>query len=195
MNKCIFSGHCIKTTCDQSCPALVESSFLMEQNGIGINSGVFHSDPALLSKYNKVVENAEGKLQTIIAKNTNTVSELVAYCGICKYWRGSRLHTSVYTLKLSQHLDKVQNSWSGNSNLDDLEYQKLWIEKAKLLIISNIDYVNFKDYQCETLLKLLQSRDKEDMGTIIISPPTQNLVGSGLFFNRLQEILGRTTVK
>jgi len=64
-----------------------------------------------------------------------------------------------------------------------------------LLIISNIDFVNFKDFQCQTLLSLLQSRDKAEFGTIIVSPQTQSLVGSGLFFNRLQETLGRTTVK
>lgn len=195
MNKCMFSGHCIKTTCDKSCPAFVESSFLLEQNGININSTVFNADPSALKRYAKIVETSEGKIQTIIAKNTNAVAELVTYCGICKYWHGSRLHTTVYNLKLSQYLEKTQNSWSGTSNLDELEYQKIWIEKAKLLIISNIDYVNFKDFQCQTLLTLLQSRDKQGMGTIIVSPNTHSLVGSGLFFNRLQEILGRTTVK
>lgn len=195
MNKCMFTGHCIKSMCDQSCPAFVESSFLLEQNGIGINSNVFHADPALLTKYNKIVENSEGKLQTVIAKNTNSVAELLAYCGVCKYWKGSRLHTTVYNLKLSQYLEGIQNSWSNASNQDDLEYQKIWVSKAKLLIISNIDFVNFKDFQCQTLLTLLQSRDKPEFGTIIVSPPTQSLVGGGLFFNRLQETLGRTTVK
>lgn len=195
MNKCIFSGHCIKSTCDQSCPAFVESSFLLEQNGISINSNVFHTDATVLSKYNKIIENSEGKLQTVIAKNTNSISELLTYCGICKYWKGSRLHTVVYNLKLSQYLEGIQNSWSNNSNLDDLEYQKIWVSKAKLLIISNIDYVNFKDFQCQTLLSLLQTRDKPEFGTIIVSPQTQTLVGSGLFFNRLQETLGRTAVK
>ena len=150
MNNCMFSGHCIKEQCDQSCPSLAESSFLLEQNGIGINSNVFHADTSLLSKYSKIIENSEGKIQTVIAKNTNAISELIAYCGICKYYKGSRLHTTVYTLKLSQYLEKVQGSWSGSSNLDDLEYQKIWIEKAKLLIISNIDFVNFKDFQCQT---------------------------------------------
>lgn len=191
----MFTGHCIKATCDQSCPALVESTFLLEQNGISFNSSVFHSDPASIVKYNRVVESAEGKLQTVIAKNTNAVAELLAYCGVCKYWKGSRLHTAVYNLRLSQYLEGIQNSWSNSSNLDDLEYQKIWISKAKLLIISNIDYVNFKDFQCQTLLSLLQSRDKPEFGTIIVSPQTQSLVGSGLFFNRLQETLGRTTVK
>lgn len=197
MHNCMFSGHCIKAACDQSCPALVESSFLLEQNGIGMNSNVFHTDPALIAKYNKIVDNAEGKLQTVIAKNTNAISELIAYCGVCKYWKGSRLHTAVYNLKLSQYLEGIQGSWSnsGTSNLDDLEYQKIWMSKAKLLIVSNIDFVNFKDFQCQTLLSLLQSRDKPEMGTIIVSPQTQSLVGSGLFFNRLQETLNRTIVK
>lgn len=195
MNNCIFTGHCIKTTCDQSCPSYTESSFLLEQNGISLNSSVFHADPSLLTKYSKIVGDGEGKLQTVIAKNTNSVAELITYCGICKYWKGSRLHTAVYNLKLSQYIEGLQNSWSSNSNLDDLEFQKIWVSKAKLLIISNIDYVNFKDFQCQTLLSLLQSRDKPDMSTIIVSPPTNALVGSGLFFNRLQETLGRTTVR
>ena len=195
MYNCIFSGHCIKESCDQSCPSLAEASFLMEQNGISINSGVFHSDPELLAKYNKVIDNSETTpLQTVLVKNTNAVAEILAFCGICKYYRGSRLHTTVYNLKLSQYLEKVQNSWSGSSSLDDLEYQKIWVSKAKLLIISNIDYVNFKDFQCQTLLSLLQSRDKPDMATIIVSP-NQPLVGSGLFFTRLQELINRTKVK
>ena len=195
MHNCMFTGHCIKSSCDPSCPALTESSFLLEQNGIGLNSNVFHTDANLLHKYNKIVENAEGKIQTVIAKNTNSVAEVITYCGICKYWKGSRLHTAVYNLRLSQYLDAIQGSWSSQSNLDDLEYQKIWISKAKLLIISNIDYVNFKDFQCQQLLSLLQSRDKPEMGTIIVSPTTNALVGNGLFFNRLQETLGRTTVK
>lgn len=195
MNKCMYTGHCIKETCDQSCPAYTESSFLLGQNGISLNSSVFHTEQGLIDKYSKIVENSEGKTQTVIAKNTNSVAELITYCGICKYGKHSRLHTVVYNLKLSQYLDGVQGSWSNSSNLDDLEYQKIWISKAKLLIISNIDFVNFKDFQCQTLLSLLQSRDKPEMGTIIVSPSTQTLVGSGLFFARLQETLGRTTVK
>ena len=196
MRNCMFTGHCIKAACDQSCPAFTESSFLLEQNGIGLNSSVFHADPAALTRYSRIIENSEGKLQTVITKNTNAAAELLAYCGVCKYWKGSRLHTIVYNLKLSQYLEGIQNSWSNTaSNLDDLEYQKIWVSKAKLLIISNIDYVNFKDFQCQTLLSLLQSRDKPEFGTIIVSPQPQALVGSGLFFNRLQETLGRTTVK
>ena len=195
MHNCMFSGHCIKEQCDQSCPTLIETTFLLEQNGISFNSNVFHAEPALIAKYNKFIENTDRTLQTVIAKNTNAVAELLTYCGICKYWRGSRLKTIVYNLKLSQYLDSIQDSWSTTNSKDDLEYQKIWISNAKLLIISNIDFVNFKDFQCQTLLSLLQTRDKPGMNTIIVSPTTQSLVGSGLFFSRLQETLSRTTIK
>lgn len=195
MHNCMFTGHCIKSSCDQSCPALQESSFLLEQNGIAINSRVFHTEPTLIAKYSRIVNNAEGKIQTVIAKETNTVAELISYCGVCKYWKGSRLHTTVYNLKFSQYVEDIQNSWSRSSNLDELEYRKIWVSKAKLLIISNIDFVSFKDFQCQTLLSLLQSRDKPDMGTIVVSPQINSLSGSGLFFARLQETLGRTAVK
>ena len=195
MNNCIFSGHCIKEQCDQSCPTLTETTFLLEQNGINLNSSVFHTDPELLEKYTKIIENTDRTVQTVIAKNTNTVAELLTYCGICKYWRGSRLSTVVYNLKLSQYLEGIQNSWVASATTDDLEYQKIWISKAKLLIISSIDFVNFKDFQCQTLLNILQSRDKQEFSTIIVSPITQNLGGSGIFFSRLQETLSRTKVK
>lgn len=195
MHNCIFSGHCIKSCCDQSCPALAESSHLLAQNGIGLNSNVFHTESNILARYNRIIENSDGRLQTVVANNTNQVAELLAYCGICKYWKGSRLHTVVYSLKLSQYLESIQNSWSRASNTDDLEYQDIWIKKAKLLIISNMDYVNFKDFQCQTLLSLLQSRDKPEFGTIIVTPNPKSLVGGGLFFTRLQDMLGRTIVK
>lgn len=195
MHNCMFTGHCIKSSCDQSCPALQESSFLLEQNGIGINSRVFHADAELLTKYNKIIDASDGKMQTVISRDTTVASELLTYCGICKHWKGSRLHTAVYNLKFSQYVDDTKNSWSHTSNLDELEYRKIWISKAKLLVISNIDYVNFKDFECQTLLQLIQSRNKPEMSTIVVSPQIQNLVGSGLLFGRLQETLSRTIVK
>ena len=155
MHNCIFSGHCIKSCCDQSCPALAESSHLLTQNGIGLNSNVFHTESNILARYNRIIENSDSRLQTVVANNTNQAAELLAYCGICKYWKGSRLHTVVYSLKLSQYLESIQNSWSRASNTDNLEYQDIWLKKAKLLIISNSHEINRN--LAPSLLHLIQS--------------------------------------
>jgi len=194
MNNCIFTGHCIKGVCDQSCPDLITANYLLERNNFNMNSRIFNTNTTLLNKYSDMLTNCEGRLVTIISNDTNATSDMITYAGICKHWKNSRLHTVVYNLKLSQYLESMQSSWSTKTTSDDFEYQKIWSSGAKILIISNIDYVNFKEFQCQTLLSLLQSRDKPEFTTIIVSPPITALVGNGQFFARLQEIMHKTLV-
>lgn len=194
MHNCMFTGHCIKAVCDQSCPDYITANYLLERNNISMNNKVFNSNISQLTKYTKLIDNSEGRLVTVISNDTNATSDMITYSAICKHWKNSRLHTVVYNLKLSQYLDNMQSSWSGRSSSDDIEYQKIWISGAKVLVISNIDYINFKEFQCQTLLSLLQSRDKPELTTIIVSPPLTALVGGGQFFGRLHEVLNKTIV-
>lgn len=198
MYNCIFNGHCTKAVCDQSCPNLVQTNYLLERNQITYNKGsfnspVFHANKADIAKYSKIIDNCEGKIKTVTASNTNAVAELLTYCGICKYWDGSRLHATVYNLKLSQYIETVQKSWNNKSS-DDADYINIWASSAKLLIISNIDYVTFKEFQCQTLLSLLQNREKPELSTIIVSPQINSLVGDGQFFTILKDRIKRAVV-
>ena len=194
MHNCIFTGHCIKAVCDQSCPDLITANYLLERNDISMNSRVFNTNTALLKKYANTLDRCEGRLITITSTDTNTTSDMITYCGICANWKNSRLHTVVYNLRLSQYLDNLSSSWN-NTPSDDFEYQKIWVANAKVLVISNIDYINFREFQCQTLLSLLQSRDKPGLTTVIVTPPLSALVGSGQFFAKLQEVLNKTIVK
>lgn len=189
MHNCIYSGHCMQEMCDKSCPTLAETTYLLERNGIGMSSEVFRTSPDIVEKYVKWLNASEGKTKSLFATHTVSVSELLTYCSICQKWRGSRLHCTVYNLKFSQYLEAIKKSWSAKSESDELEYMRIWASNAKVLIISNLDYINFKDFECQTLLSLLQSREKAEYTTIIVSPATGSLVGNGQFFNRLLTIL------
>lgn len=195
MYNCIFNAHCTENYCDGSCPTLVETSYLLERNGISMNSSVFQaSDEAIrqmldiLAKYNQTIG-------TVVVPNRNTswdtvkAAELLSYCAICQNWKGSKLHCTVYNLKYSKYLDEVKKSWSMKSEPESLEYMRIWSESAKVLIISNFDYVNFKDFEAQTLLNLIQSRSSEGLTTILVSPEPGSLVSSGhsLFLQRLQD--------
>lgn len=195
MYNCMFTGYCVNGECDKSCPDFVESSYLLERNNISPNSSVFHADPKLIQKYHNIVTNSEGRLATVIANNTNEAAELVTYCGICKHWKHSRLNMVVYNLRFSQYLDNIQKSWNTKGLSEDTEYSKIWAEKAKLLVISNIDYVNFKEFQCQTLLSLIQTRDANKLSTIVISPQINSLAGDGNFFAQLKKILSNSIMK
>lgn len=196
MHDCIFTGFCVNGECDKACPDYVESTYLLEKNNISLKSNVFHADPKLVQRYHNIVASSEEKkLITVVANNTNEVAELLTYCGICKHWKHSRLHMVVYNLRFSQYLDNIQKSWNTKGMADNTEYTKIWSESAKLLIISNIDYVNFKEFQCQTLLSLIQNRDANGLSTIIVSPQIKSLAGDGLFFGQLKNIMTNSIQK
>lgn len=189
MYNCIFTAHCTEDFCDKSCPILAETSYLLERNGISMNSSVFHRKQQYIDMTMRTLELADGHLRTVIATNTVDTAELLTYCAICKMWKGSRLHCNVYNLKYSKYVDEIKKSWSTKHDSDDLEYMRIWSTSAKILIISNLDYVNFGDFESQTLLTLLQTRMGERLTTIIVTPVVNSLVGKGMFFTKLQALL------
>lgn len=178
MHNCIFTPHCIEPICDRSCPVLVETSYLLERNNIDIDSEVFRASDSEISKMVYVLDKFNGKSGGYVVPDTVKFSELLTYVAICKNWKGSKLHCTVYNLKFSKYLDELKQSWSLKSESESLEYMKIWSESSKVLIISNFDYVNFGDFESQTLLNLIQSRSLNKLTTILVSPEPRQLVST-----------------
>lgn len=199
MYNCIFTGHCIEDEmCNTSCPILAQTSYLLERNDIKMTSPVFKMSDSDLRKYSKVLFESAGKTTCAVVGNgdfTNLAADALTYCAICENWRGSQLHCTVYNLRFNQYLETLQGSWSfGDDSSDKLSQLKIWVSNARVLIISNLDFINFKDFQSQTLLSLLQSRVSLDKSTIVVAPPITSLVGDGQFFAKLTSILTKQKV-
>lgn len=202
MFDCIFTPHCTEAFCDKSCPNLVETTYLLERNKIDMNSPVFKEMYYLLDPMMKDLAKTESGVQTFFVNSRDSVrvADFITYCEICKNWKGSRLHCTVYNLRYSRFLDDVKKSWGMKQEPEDLEYQRIWIDTCKVLVISNMDYVKFGDYETQTLLNLIQSRQSGDKKTIIVAPPVNRIVTAGsnnssnLFFESLKQILNSTKV-
>ena len=203
MYNCIFTPHCTEAFCDKSCPNLVETSYLLERNKIDMSSPVFKEHYYLLETMMKDLAKTESGLQTFFvnSKDSVRVADFITYCEICKNWKGSQLHCTVYNLRYSRFLDDVKKSWGMKQEPEDLEYQRIWIDTCKVLIVSNMDYVKFGDYETQTLLNLIQSRQTGDKKTILVVPPINRIVTAGssnnssnLFFESLKQILNSTKV-
>ena len=191
MYNCIFNAHCTEVFCDKSCPTLVETSYLLERNGISMSSFVFSESQKNIDKMLSVLDKSKNRLGAYVANdslNTVQAAELLSYCAICQNWKGSRLHCNVYNLKYSKYLEELKKSWSMKSEPESLEYMRIWSESAKVLIVSNIDYVNFGDFESQTLLNLIQNRMTGDLTTIIVTPPLKDLVSGkpSIFFKSLK---------
>lgn len=197
MNNCIFTPHCTEYICDQSCPIYAETSYLLERNGIDIKNAVFNSVPKDIDIATSILDKVSmmpDKYGVVTCNNTIGVSNLITYCAICRNWQGNRLHCNVYNLKFSNYIESIKQSWSHKSPSEKLEYEQIWSNTAKVLIISNIDYVQFKDFEIQTLLNLIHTRMDNGLVTIIVSPKLKNLVSIGQFTSQLQAVLGRAVI-
>lgn len=193
MQNCIFTAHCSEKICDNSCSLFVETSYLLERNGISMNNKVFNTlyNSDKFPVISKLLETVTDGLGYIGSGSSVEDSDLITYCAICKNWKGSQLHCTVYNLKLSQYLDSLKQSWNLHSEPEALEYARIWASSAKVLVISNIDYVKFGDFEAQTLLNLIQSRSTSDKVTYVVGPTNVSmLVGSSTgFFPYLKKVL------
>ena len=190
MIDCIFSAHCTEDVCNASCPIYAETSYLLERNGIDMNNSVFRANVKHIANTINTLENFNGKFATVISHDTVGISDLITYCAICKNWKGSQLHCTVYHLLFNKYWKLTTQAWNKNdAESDDLNYMKIWSSNAKVLVISGIDYINFGDYECAELLSIIQSRQGNGFTTILVSPPISELVGKGMRFVQLQKLL------
>ena len=94
-----------------------------------------------------------------------------------------------------EYINKLQQSWGMSAPDDDLEYTQIFIEKCKVLVVSNIDYVQFKDFHAQTLLNMAHNRKLHNQTTLVVSPDMNRLIGSGPFFVRMKEVFGKELIK
>lgn len=201
MQNCIFTAHCMESFCDRSCPILAEVSYLLDRNDISMDSPVFQDD--MVIKLSKMLSEFSKTLGVYVvdrnsSRSTIHMADLLTYCAICQNWKGSRLHCDVYHLRYSQYLDELKMSWSSHSESDSLQYTKIWLSSAKVVIISHLDYVKFSDFESQTLLNIIQMRESKHLKTIIVTPPLQNLFHAGrnlndnLFFKSLLDMMSES---
>lgn len=194
---CPYSGHCIKPECSTACVEYGEMSYLLERNRLDRTNSVFNRSPAVIKTALDVLHKADKALMYFISDHVKDTSNLLTYLSICEHWYGNCLHCYVYHLDLYKHIESIQRSWNLNNLPEDLEYEQIWIESAKILIISNFEYLQFKDFQSQTLLNIINNRINLGYTTILVGPNLNTLVGANnsVFFSRLKDLLGKAVYR
>lgn len=187
---CPFKQYCRKAICKNVCADWAEIQYLLERNNLDKNSEIYATPAKDFQKLSEWLTAASTTHRVVISDNTVDTASRLSYAAICQHWKGNAFHCAVYNLNFMEYLNRTQQSWAGGND-EDLEYINIFIQKAKVLIISNIDFVQFKDYQAQTLLNIVNNRKIYNQSTITVSPKLNSLVGSGTFFTRMKEIFGK----
>ena len=74
MKSCIFSAHCTEPICDLACPSLVETTYLLERNGLDLSNSVFNSSSKQRTEICNLLDKLDGKLTVIESSDTINLS-------------------------------------------------------------------------------------------------------------------------
>lgn len=191
---CPFKPYCRKSTCDAACPDLLEIQYLLERNNLNNNNSIYTLPVKDIQKASEWLTAASNPLRVVISDNTLDTASCLTYAAICKHWKGNTLHCSVYRLDFADYIDREKSSYSTYTPDDMFEYIKIFIQKAKVLIISNIDFMQFNDFNAKTLIAILSRRMFNQQTTIVISPKLNKLMGSGQVYQALIDLLRKGVV-
>ncbi|MBP5433749.1 hypothetical protein [Ruminococcus sp.] len=191
---CPFKQYCRRDRCNASCPSNAEISYLLERNCISQNDPVFMIDDRMLSEVSEWLTAASGCYKVVISPDSSETASALLYAAICQSWYGNRLHCAVYHLNFANYLDSLQKSWGMTSLTDEMEYEQIFVAKAKVLVISNIEFIKFNDFAAQTLLNLIHTRKTQKLSSIVVSPKISTLMGNGQFYERMKQVLGEVVL-
>lgn len=189
MNDCIYTAFCTRNQCDFSCPVRGEIEYWMDRCRINMNNPVLNLDANIISKYTSILEDNKGGLVAIPAHDTLRVADILTYIAICLHGRGTAYTHGIYKLDFADFMSLQKSSFNMREEPEKLEYMKIFSRDENFLIIYNLDYIKFGDFESQMLLQLLQQRKDVEKSTYIVIPESYNILGnnSSPFYNLLLE--------
>ena len=187
---CPFSSQCERAFCDYSCGKNVLFDVMMKKSEIRPQD-VGAINVKLRDKVKQDLAKFKGSTIYITAnrgsKMLGDIYAWLAACKLCPYY-GSDV--TVYHLKYSKYLEQLRQSWSTKYEPEELIEARCFINTARVLIVSSLEYVQYKDFESQTLFSLLGERSyNREFTTIVIGPEINTWLGPHItrsqFANRL----------
>ena len=187
---CPFSSQCERAFCDYSCGKNVLFDVMMKKSEIKPQD-VGAISVKLRDKVKQDLAKFKGSTIYITANRGNKmlgdIYAWLAACKLCPYY-GSDV--TVYHLKYSKYLEQLRQSWATKYEPEELIEARCFVNTARVLVVSSLEYVQYKDFESQTLFSLLGERSyNRDFTTIVIGPEINTWLGPHItrsqFANRL----------
>lgn len=186
--QCVFSSYCTRDWCDMSCSKSIMFDVLTEKSDMNLSMPALRANKKSRHKALKNIESAKGGLLVIQSNMSTDLANLYAYLSMCELCDKRGSNVSVYHLRYGKYMNAIKDSWKVGVS-ENLQETNAFVNSSEILIISGMDYMTFKDFECQTLLNLIQDRSSPEKTTILILSNIQDMVGTGSFFSLLKSKL------
>lgn len=174
---CMYSNICTESHCDFTCIKGITSNMYIKESDFPLYSSVFmnyYTDEDFM-KFGNIIKDCRRSFSVILSKGRKYLSDAFFYTAMVLENYHSLYWPEAFLLNYRKYTDAYKRSWKTGEEPYELRRSRYNAEHCCTLIITGLDTMIFGDFESQTLLALLEDRNKAKQSTIIVISDVDNI--------------------
>lgn len=174
---CMYCNICTEYECNFTCIKGVTSGYYVDASNFPLYSSEFmnfYTDEDFV-KFGKIIKDHRRGYGVVVSKGRKYLSDAFFYAAMVIENYHSLYWPEAFMLNYRKYTDSYRRSWTTGEEPDSLQEARYNAEHCCTLIITGLDTMIFGDFESQTLLALLEDRNKAKQSTIIVMSDVDNI--------------------
>lgn len=169
-HQCMYCNICTEYECNFTCIKGVTSQYYVDASNFPLYSSEFmnfYTDEDFV-RFGNIIKDHRRGYGVVISKGRKYLSDAFFYAAMVMENYHSLYWPEAFMLNYRKYTDSYRRSWTTGEEPDSLQEARYNAEHCCTLIITGLDTMIFGDFESQTLLALLEDRNKAKQSTIIV---------------------------
>lgn len=169
-HQCMYCNICTEYECNFTCIKGVTSQYYVDASNFPLYSSEFmnfYTDEDFV-KFGNIIKDHRRGYGVVVSKGRKYLSDAFFYAAMVIENYHSLYWPEAFMLNYRKYTDSYRRSWTTGEEPDSLQEARYNAEHCCTLIITGLDTMIFGDFESQTLLALLEDRNKAKQSTIIV---------------------------
>lgn len=176
-HQCMYCNICTEYECNFTCIKGVTSEYYVDASNFPLYSSEFmnfYTDEDFV-RFGKIIKDHRRGYGVVVSKGRKYLSDAFFYAAMVIENYHSLYWPEAFMLNYRKYTDSYRRSWTTGEEPDSLQEARYNAEHCCTLIITGLDTMIFGDFESQTLLALLEDRDKAKQSTILVMSDVDNI--------------------
>lgn len=176
-HQCMYCNICTEYECNFTCIKGVTSQYYVDASNFPLYSSEFmnfYTDEDLV-RFGNIIKDHRRGYGVVVSKGRKYLSDAFFYAAMVIENYHSLYWPEAFMLNYRKYTDSYKRSWTTGEEPDSLQETRYNAEHCCTLIITGLDTMIFGDFESQTLLALLEDRNKAKQSTIIVMSDVDNI--------------------
>ena len=174
---CMYCNICTEYECNFTCIKGVTSGYYVDASNFPLYSSEFmnfYTDEDFV-KFGKIIKDHRRGYGVVVSKGRKYLADAFFYAAMVIENYHSLYWPEAFMLNYRKYTDSYRRGWTTGEEPDSLQEARYNAEHCCTLIITGLDTMIFGDFESQTLLALLEDRNKAKQSTILVMSDVDNI--------------------